>query len=220
MASEAATGGFAPHRGLLIDWGGVMTTNLFASFGAFCAAEGLEAEVLATAFRSDPAAREALIAYEEGRMEDDAFALALAAALGLAPERAEGLIDKLMSGASLETDMVDMVRRVRAAGVRTAMVSNSWGADRYPREVVQELFDATVISGLEGFRKPDPRMYVLGAERAERAGLPPEACVFVDDLPFNLKPAAELGMATVLHHDPGATIGRLEVLLGLPLRTA
>jgi epoxide hydrolase-like predicted phosphatase len=208
----ASEGGGAAHRGLLLDWGGVMTTNLFASFGAFCAREGLEAEVLATAFRTDPAAREALIAYEEGRLEDDAFALALAAALGLPPERAEGLIDDLMAGATLEADMVDLVRRVRAAGIRTGMVSNSWGADRYPREVVEELFDATVISGVEGFRKPDPRMYVLGAERI---GVEPAACVFVDDLPFNLKPAAELGMATVLHRDPAATIGRVEVLLGL-----
>jgi putative hydrolase of the HAD superfamily len=212
VASDAAP---APHRGLLMDWGGVMTTNLFTSFGAFCAAEGLEAEVLARAFRTDPSAREALVAYKEGRMEDDAFALALAAALGLPPERAEGLIDALMSGASLEGDMVELVRRARAAGIRTAMVSNSWGADRYPREVVDELFEATVISGLEGFRKPDPRMYALGAERV---GLPPEACVFVDDLPFNLEPAAALGMATVLHKDPAATIGRLEVLLGVPLR--
>lgn len=215
MGSDVHAPAPAPHRGLLIDWGGVMTTNLFQSFGAFCASEGLEAEVLASAFRTDATAREALIAYEEGRMEDDAFALALAAALGLPPERAEGLIDALMSGAALETDMVEMVRRARAGGVRTAMVSNSWGADRYPREVVEELFEATVISGIEGFRKPDPRMYVLGAERV---GLPPEACVFVDDLPFNLKPAAELGMATVLHKDPAATIGRLQVLLGLPLR--
>ena len=60
-------------------------------------------------------------------------------------------------------------------------------------------------------------MYELGAERI---GVPARECVFVDDLPFNLKPAAELGMATVLHNDPAATIGRLEVLLGLPLRAA
>lgn len=58
-------------------------------------------------------------------------------------------------------------------------------------------------------------MYALGAERL---GLPATACVMVDDLGFNLKPAAELGMATVLHHDPAATIGRLQVLLGVALR--
>ncbi len=46
----------------------------------------------------------------------------------------------------------------------------------------------------------------------------PERCVFVDDLPFNLKPAAEPGMATVRHVDAEATIGELERLLGVTLR--
>jgi len=204
------------HTGLLLDWGGVMTTNLFSSFGAYCKTEGVESGLLREAFRNDAAMRDALIAFEEGRMDDDAFAGHLARALGLPPDRAEGLIDRLMAGASVQPDMVDMVRHARAAGVRVAMVSNSWG-ERYPAELIDELFDATVVSGREGFRKPDPRMYLLGAERL---GLPPAACVMVDDLPFNLAPAAELGMATVLHHDPGATIKRLEVLLDVPLRAA
>ena len=65
-------------------------------------------------------------------------------------------------------------------------MSNSWGVHRYPHELFEELFDGIVITGQEGMRKPSPRMYELGAERAGvRAGL----CVFVDDLPFNLPPA-------------------------------
>src|SRR4051794_12691946 len=207
----------ATHHGLLIDWGGVMTTNLFAAFGAFCQTEGVAPDLLREAFRHDEETRDALIAFEEGRMNDDLFASHLARALGLPHERAEGLIDRMMAGASVEPDMVDMVRRARAAGVRTAMVSNSWGVLRYPADLVAELFDATVVSGREGFRKPDERMYTLGAKRL---GLAPAACVMVDDLGFNLAPAAALGMATVLHHDPEATIGRLEVLLGVPLRAA
>lgn len=210
MASDAKT-----HHGLLLDWGGVMTTNLFAAFGAFCETEGVAPDLLRDAFRHDEETRDALIAFEEGRMNDDLFASHLARALGLPHERAEGLIDRMMAGAAVEPAMVEMARRARAAGVRVAMVSNSWGELRYPQELVGELFDATVISGHEGFRKPDIRMYTLGAERL---GLPPADCVMVDDLPFNLKPAAELGMATVLHHDPEATIGRLQVLLGVPLR--
>ncbi len=55
-----------------------------------------------------------------------------------------------------------------------------------------------MISGEIGLRKPDPRIYELGAEAI---GLAPELCVFVDDLPGNLKPARELGMATVHHRD-------------------
>jgi epoxide hydrolase-like predicted phosphatase len=203
------------HTGLLLDWGGVMTTNLFNAFGAFCSTEGVAPDLLREAFRHDAETRDALIAFEEGRMNDDLFASHLAKALGLPHERAEGLLDRMMAGATVEPDMVDMVRHARAAGIKTAMVSNSWGELRYPADLVAELFDATVISGREGFRKPDTRMYTLGAERI---GLPPAACVFVDDLPFNLKPAAALGMATVLHGDPTGTIGRLQGLLGVPLR--
>jgi epoxide hydrolase-like predicted phosphatase len=77
-----------------------------------------------------------------------------------------------------------------------------------------ELFDGVVISGEVGIRKPAPEIYALGAERI---GLAPEACVFVDDLPFNLSPAAELGMATVHHRSAEETIGELERLFGLHL---
>ncbi|HWH93500.1 MAG TPA: HAD family phosphatase [Baekduia sp.] len=203
------------HTGLLLDWGGVMTTNLFHAFGAFCDTEGVAPDLLRQAFRHDKETRDALIAFEEGRMDDERFAGHLVRTLGLAHERAEGMIDRMMAGATVEPDMVDMVRAARAAGLRVAMVSNSWGELRYPAELVAEIFDATVVSGREGFRKPDERMYAVGAERL---GLPPTACVMVDDLAFNLKPAAALGMATVLHEDPATTIPRLEGLLGVPLR--
>jgi putative hydrolase of the HAD superfamily len=72
-----------------------------------------------------------------------------------------------------------------------------------------------VISGQEGTRKPSRRMYELGAERA---GVPAEACVYVDDLPFNLTPAEELGMATVHHTSAETTIPELERLLEVVLR--
>ena len=85
---------------------------------------------------------------------------------------------------------------------------------RYPHELFAELFDGVVISGEEGMRKPAPRMYELGAERA---GVQAGACVFVDDLPFNLTPAEELGMATVHHTDAATTIPELERLLGVAL---
>jgi putative hydrolase of the HAD superfamily len=111
--------------------------------------------------------------------------------------------------------MVDAVRSARDAGVRTALVSNSWGVHRYPHEMFGELFDGVVISGEEGIRKPSRRMYELGAERA---GAPAESCVYVDDLPFNLVPAEKLGMATVHHTSAETTIPELERLLGIPLQ--
>jgi HAD superfamily hydrolase (TIGR01509 family) len=111
--------------------------------------------------------------------------------------------------------MVDAVRRARAADVRTALVSNSWGVHRYPHELFAELFDGIVISGEERMRKPSRRMYELGAERA---GVPASSCVYVDDLPFNLSPAERLGMATIHHTSADTTIPQLERLLGAVLR--
>ena len=74
-----------------------------------------------------------------------------------------------------------------------------------------------VISGEEGIRKPEPAIYALAAERL---GLPAEAIVFVDDLPHNLEPARELGMATVHHTRPETTLQQLERLLGTTLVAA
>jgi HAD superfamily hydrolase (TIGR01509 family) len=65
-----------------------------------------------------------------------------------------------------------------------------------------------------GLRKPAPEIYKMGADAI---GLPPSDCVFVDDLPFNLEPATELGMATVHHVTPDQTIPQLEQLLGVKL---
>ena len=61
-------------------------------------------------------------------------------------------------------------KRAREAGIRTALVSNSWGVHRYPHDLFEELFDGVVISGVEKTRKPAKRMYELGAERAHESG--------------------------------------------------
>src|SRR5271156_6892448 len=63
---------------LLIDWGGVLTTNLFASFHAYCVAAGIPPETLMGRFRTDPAARELLIALEKGELDGAAFELQFA----------------------------------------------------------------------------------------------------------------------------------------------
>jgi putative hydrolase of the HAD superfamily len=210
MASEPEAGA-APRTALLVDWGGVLTTNLFVSFGAFCEQEGLEPDALAQQFRRNPEGRALLIAFEEGRVEEPEFERSFAALLGVSHT---GLIDRLFAGVAPDEAMVGAVRAARAAGLRTGLISNSWGTRRYPREVMEDLFDGIVISGEVGMRKPAPEMYVLGAERA---GVAPSACVYVDDLPFNLPPAAELGMATVHHVSAAETVPELERILGVAL---
>jgi putative hydrolase of the HAD superfamily len=202
----------AGRRGLIVDFGGVLTTDVFASFRAFCEAEGLAPDAVRDRFRSDAEARGLLESLEIGAITEAEYEPRLAAVLGVAPE---GLVDRLFGGMQPDEAMLAGVRAARGAGIRTALLSNSWGDDRYDRAQLEPLFDAWVISGEVGLRKPDPAIYALAAERLKLA---PEACVFIDDLPGNLKPAAALGMATVLHGgDAAATLRRAGALLGVEL---
>jgi putative hydrolase of the HAD superfamily len=113
--------------------------------------------------------------------------------------------------------MIDAVRNARAGGIRTGLISNSWGRGRYDRDAFPELFDGVVISGEVGLHKPEPEIFELGAERV---GLEPADCVFVDDLRENCAGAEAVGMTAVLHRDTSATLARLEELLAVPLQTA
>jgi epoxide hydrolase-like predicted phosphatase len=194
---------------VLLDWGGVMTRSLFDSFATFCTTEGLDPKALSDLFRSDREARAMLIDFECGRVDEAEFEPRLALALGVADH--VHLIDRLFAGAEVDPLMVTGVRRLHDDGVPTGLVSNSWGSRRYPHDLIAELFDGVVISGDEGFRKPDPRMYELGAQRI---GAEPTACVFVDDLEHNLEAARELGMATVHHVSADETLAELDRLLG------
>jgi epoxide hydrolase-like predicted phosphatase len=199
------------YIGLLVDWGGVMTTNVFASFRAFCEQEGLQANEIGQRFRSDRASRELLISLETGVLPEEEFERRFAANLGVSPDR---LIERMFAGGLPDEGMHRAVRAARATGIRTGLISNSWGTSRYDRALLAELFDGVVISGEVGMRKPTPAIYEHGARSI---GLAPAQCVFVDDLTFNLGPARELGMATVHHVETRQTIGELERLLTVDL---
>lgn len=203
--------------GLLVDYGGVLTTSVAPSFRAWCLQIGLPPEL----------AREALVeAYapggdgpvhrvETGELSADQFAVGLARVLSERagrPVPAEGLIAGLFAGLRLDERMLAAVGAARRAGIRTGLLSNSWDRDVYPRERFAELFDDLVISGEVGLRKPDPAIFVLAARRLN---LPVAACVFVDDLEPNVRAAEAVGMAGVHHRSADDTLPRLAVLLGL-----
>lgn len=202
----------ASRTALLVDWGGVLTTDLFQSFRAFCDENGIDQEAIGNAFRSDPEAQRLLFDLECGRIGEAEFEPFFGELLGVP---GDGLIDGLFRRIELDHVMIGAVRAARQAGIPTGLVSNSWGTRRYPQDLLEELFDGVVISGNEGMRKPAPEIYVLGAERA---GVDPAQCVFVDDLHFNLDPARELGMAAIHHTDTNQTVAEMERLLGAALR--
>jgi HAD superfamily hydrolase (TIGR01509 family) len=99
--------------------------------------------------------------------------------------------------------------------VRTGLISNSWGAGlSYDTSMLDELFDGIVISGDVGMHKPEPEIFLLGAERI---GVPAAECAFVDDLRENCAGAEAVGMTAILHRGADSTLPRLEELLGMPL---
>jgi hypothetical protein len=74
----------ARYRGLLVDFGGVLTSNIFDSFRAFCEAEGLEPDAVRDRFRADPSARDLLGQLETGALDEDEFSRRFAPVLGVA----------------------------------------------------------------------------------------------------------------------------------------
>jgi putative hydrolase of the HAD superfamily len=111
----------------------------------------------------------------------------------------------------LDERMFDVVSHFRSRGVRTCLLSNSWGLDVYPRDRLGHAFDAIVISGEVGMRKPEPAIFRHAAKviRVEA-----RSCVVVDDSRSNLDGARSVGMSVVHHLDPKTTMSELQRLLG------
>jgi putative hydrolase of the HAD superfamily len=77
---------------------------------------------------------------------------------------------------------------------------------------VMPLFDAIIESSKAGVRKPDPRIYLM---MCELLGVAPAACVYLDDLGINCKPAAQLGMKAIKVVDVDQTLRDLSAATGL-----
>src|SRR5437763_16679363 len=129
------------------------------------------------------------------------------------PVAADGLLLRMFAGFRHAQPMVEVVRRAKAGGLRTALLSNSWGLD-YDRAGWDELFDAVVISGEVGLRKPEPEIY---RRTAAALGVEPSQCVFVDDLPGNVAGAVAVGMVGVRHRTVEETVAELDALFGMSL---
>ena len=199
-------------RGLIVDFGGVLTTNVFDSFKAFCRAEGLPEDSVKNMFREQGEGLALLRQLEKGELTAAEFSEKFAPLLGVS---SENLVERLFGGVGPDEPMVEAVRRARKAGIRTGLISNSWGEGlAYDEAILDELFDAVVISGDVGLHKPQPEIFLMGAERI---GVAPEECVFVDDLRENCAGAEAVGMKAILHRGSAGTLPQLEELLGVPV---
>ncbi len=210
-------------RGLIVDWGGVLTTSLKDAILTWIEKDDIELagyrevmlEWVARSYAGDGVVSP-IHGLEDGSVPAADFERDLAAKLrtrdgGAVP--AEGLLARMFAGFEPVEPMYDALRRARTAGVRTCLLSNSWG-NAYPRERFADIFDQVVISSEVRLRKPDPAIFrhaldLLGLEAAE--------CAFVDDIRPNVEAAERLGITGVHHTDAASTVERLQQLLGVSL---
>ena len=213
-------------RGVITDWGGVMTNPIIESVDAWLAAEGIERSSYTTVMRrwvrqayAEGEDVNPIHALERGECSNAEFEDALASELVRqdgGPVRSAGLLERMFAGSQLDEAMVELFRTLRVGGVPTGLLSNSWGFG-YPRELFADMFDAVVISAEVGMRKPEPRIF---EHAAQLLGLPPKACIFIDDIQANITAAEQLGFTGVLHTAADNTAGRIAELLGLRSGTA
>jgi putative hydrolase of the HAD superfamily len=210
-------------RGLIIDWGGVLTTPLRDAIASWIEADDIDSdgylEVMRGWFAQAYAGNGAVSpihGLEDGTLPAAEFERTLAERLrtrGGMAVAAEGLLLRMFAAFEPVEAMYAALRKARAAGVRTCLLSNSWG-NAYPRERFGEIFDAVVISSEVGLRKPDQAIF---RHALDLLGLPPGACAFIDDIEHNVRAAEELGIVGVHHTDAESTVPRLERLVGVSL---
>ena len=211
-------------RGVITDWGGVLTTPILATVQAWIQADGIDWESYRTVMRTwftgaygPNGAPNPVHALERGECSDAEFEQQLAAQLlrvDGGSVLAEGLLQRMFAASVQIPAMYDLIRGVRAAGLRTALLSNSWGDTGYPRADFPHLFDAVVISSECGMRKPEEEIFL---HAADLLGLPPEQCIFIDDIEANITAAQALGMTGVHHVEAAQTVAEVEDLLGIRL---
>jgi putative hydrolase of the HAD superfamily len=202
--------------GLILDFAGVLTTNMVEAIELFEARESLRPGSFLSSWASAEG-QELYRRLELGAISQHAWNESFAALLGIS---AGNLMGRLLYFLDPAHDVLKVARLARAAGVRTAVLSNSLGHDPYDpyaRFNLPGMFDAVVLSDECGIRKPDRAIYQL---TLDRLSVTAASCVFADDTEANLATAEAMGMTVIHALDEHETAARLRGLLGLAGRLA
>lgn len=203
------------------DFGGVFTSSPFEAFARFERDNGLPTDIIRRT-NAENHLSNAWAKFERAEVtleEFDELFAAESGALGAAVRGRDVL--PLLSG-DFRPAVIEALRRVRAAGLKTGCITNNLPANQtgsaggrsiYAVEVMA-LFDHVIESAKIGLRKPDPQIYKM---MTDALAVDPQHCVYIDDLGVNLKPARAMGMTTIKVVDPEVALAELEAATGLSL---
>jgi putative hydrolase of the HAD superfamily len=209
-------------RAVISDFGGVLTTPLFNAFAHVQEDHGIPLEALGKAMwrATQERGENPLFPLERGELSEPEFLQilqdALTAEIGREVEMHD-FAERYFAQLHPNDEMVAFLRDVRSRGVRLAMLTNNvreWEPRwRAMLPDIDAMFEVIVDSAFVGMRKPDPEIYKL---TLDRLALPPEACVFVDDIELNCDAARGVGLHAVHFVDTGQAIRDVEALLDHP----
>jgi putative hydrolase of the HAD superfamily len=205
---------------LITDFGGVLTSPLIESFAAVQDGAGIPPDSLGSALASltESEGTNPLFELECGRIPESEFMALISRQLTEDLGRKiefHDLGDRFFEALHPNEGMIDLIREVRRNGTRTALLTNNvreWEPQWRSMLPVDELFETVVDSAFVGCRKPEPGIYEL---TLERVGLPPEACLFVDDMEINCQAAEDLGIRSVHFRETAQARADIHGLLGL-----
>ncbi len=203
------------------DFGGVFTSSPFEAFNRLEEERGLPKDLIRRVNATNPD-HNAWALFERNEIDAAAFDqrfLEESTRLGHPVRGAEVL--PLLSG-DIRPRVVEALRACKAkfkVGCITNNVQTGHGAGMSGTgekaaavEAIMETFDAVIESSKAGLRKPDPRIYQMMCEALE---VEPQACVYLDDLGVNCKPAAQLGMTAIKVVTEAQALDDLEKATGL-----
>jgi len=205
-------------QAVISDFGGVLTSPLLDSFGAFERSSGIKGEELGNAIGAICArgGENPLFELETGRMTEAEFLSQLGDELTAAVGREVHLrsfTETFFAELQPNERMIDYMRRLKGRGRRLAICTNNvreWEARWRAMLPIDEIFDTVVDSAFVGMRKPDPEIYRL---TLERLGVPAAQALFIDDVELNCEGARELGIRSVWFRETEQAIAEIEAAL-------
>lgn len=203
---------------VISDFGGVLTTPLVEAFAALQDSVGIPPKTFGLALKdiTDQTGKNPLSEMECGRITEREFSDRLAAALEPHLGEVPAIDDfgsTFFEALQPNDEMIDLIRQVRGDGYRASLLTNNvkeWEPLWRSMLPVDELFETVVDSAFVGLRKPDPRIYEL---TLDRIALPPESCIFIDDMEINCEAATDLGIHAVHFRETAQVRAEVETLL-------
>jgi len=213
---------------VIFDFGGVITASPFEAFNRLEEERGLPRDFVRRVNSADPD-NNAWAKFERAEIDAAAFDTLFAEEARNLGHDLEGEAVLAVIAGAVRPAMVAALDTLKARGFTIACITNNVpggkmgvlgaGMTRSEEAAIEVAdimarFAHVIESSKAGVRKPDPRIYEM---MCETLGVEPGACIYLDDLGINCKPAAALGMHAIKVTSGEQALADLSAVLGMQL---